>query len=809
MTERVSYIEIDLNRCGETYGVAPCTASGPATDKCFNCFATCQDKPNYDITAINADGKTIATSRHSSVSSHLPVGIDAIPDVKSVSVRPARLDLGESIGVRASITITFKDSAYPDTGPEGDQYLSDRDYDPYTQGTYWGKFRARYPFTQGSDIRLIRGDSTQSLAQMETRHFIVDTVSGPDSSGTFTIICKDALKLADSKRAQCPLVSQGVTQFGISDVSTSFLLSPTGIGNLEYPGTGIINLGGKELCRFTRSGDNMDIGTLGERGVFGTTPTSHSAGDRAQLAVEYEAQRASLILESLLKDYANVPDDYINQSDWVAEDISYIDRNYSAVIAEPVSVTKLVNELLQQTASTIWWDDVAKKMQFKTLKAVGLNASIYNDDIIVENSFSAKDQNSKRVSQVWTFYGQINPLEKLDDKSNYSQGRVIISPESEANFEGVPSIKSIFSRWIPVNGEDAATRLNQLILSRYTTPPRLIAFTLQRHPLLSIPVLGNGYNAQNFTLQNDKGGLATVPIQLVTVKSTDTNYSVIGEEVLYEDTVAPDEPDVKPVPLYTGENQNIRDVFDSIYPSVVSGDTVNVTIGSGQNLTSASTALPALVTGDWPAGVILNLLNNGVIVGRGGNGGQGGSVKFDLPRSVEDASDGVAGGTAITIGHDTSITNNGIIGGGGGGGGGGGSVVTVGGTGFVTGSGGGGGSGLSNGGLEGISNVPPSHQNTSYGNPGAAGGITVQGSGGDIVLITLPSSLGYIGCGAGGGAGSLGANGLGGGVGFSELFALTSNGGAGGAAGDAMDKNGFTVTIEPASTGDIFGTVNP
>ena len=99
MTEKISYIEIDLNRCSEVYSVGACTASIPATGdiKCFNCFATCQDKENYN--------KETVTSRHSTASGNLPLDIDAIPDIKSISIKAAKLDLGESMGQRASVTL--------------------------------------------------------------------------------------------------------------------------------------------------------------------------------------------------------------------------------------------------------------------------------------------------------------------------------------------------------------------------------------------------------------------------------------------------------------------------------------------------------------------------------------------------------------------------------------------------------------------------------------------------------------------------------------------------------------------------------
>lgn len=786
-----------------------CTASIPATGeiKCFNGFSTCQDKPNYN--------KEIVTSRHSSVTAKPPIDIPAITDMSGYSIRPAILDLGESIGTRASVTMTFKDARFPDTGPEGDYYLTDRTYDPYKVGSYWGKFRARFPFIQGSDIRLIRGDSTQPLDQMETRHFIVDTVSGPDSSGTFTIVCKDALKLADGKKAQCPIVSNGTTEFEVTDVATALLLAPTGIGS-EYPISGYVNIGGKEICKYTRSGDTLDIGTLGERGALGTVATAHSAGDRIQICEVFEPQRAANILDKLLKDFANVPEEYITLSDWVAEDAANIDRLYSAAIAEPTDVDKLINEVLQQTASSMWWDDSASPPQIKwsVLQAVTTTAALYNEDLILADTFSAKDQNDKRVSQVWTFYGQINPLEKLDDKSNYSQGRVIISPESEANFEGTPSIKRIFSRWIPKNGEDAATRLNGLILSRYTTPPRLVSFGLQRDPNLVIPKLGGGYNVSSATIQDATGANKILPVQLKQVKSTDTGYQVIGEEVLFTETVAPDDPNVKPVSLVSGSNQNIRTIYDTLYPDIVAGDIVNVRIESTEVIGSTSTGAPALVTGDWPAGITLNLLNNGKIVGKGGAGGEGGGLsQAGNNFNATAPTSGTRGGDALTVNYDINIENNGLIGGGGGGGGGSGSATSLSQFGG-TGNGGGAGAG-STGSLGGSAGANQhSFPENVTGNAGLTNGLEIGGNGGAQVFFDAPSSFPTLVCPKGGKGGDIDKRGATGERGYITPVVnpyddppFISNGALGGLAGYAINENGNTVII--TGTNPIDGAINP
>ena len=44
------FVELDMDFCANTYGIAPCTASIGVTgaSKCYNTYATCQSKANFN-----------------------------------------------------------------------------------------------------------------------------------------------------------------------------------------------------------------------------------------------------------------------------------------------------------------------------------------------------------------------------------------------------------------------------------------------------------------------------------------------------------------------------------------------------------------------------------------------------------------------------------------------------------------------------------------------------------------------------------------------------------------------------------------
>lgn len=263
---------------------------------------------------------------------------------------------------------------------------------------------------------------------------------------------------------------------------------------------------------------------------------------------------------------------------------------------------------------------------------------------------------------------------------------------------------------------------------------------------------------------------------------------------------------------------------------------VILTINSGVKVYSTSTSQPALDTGTLPSGSTVKIVNNGYIVGRGGDGGRGGGVWSGgccWNQWVDSARGGTTGGNALELRLPVTIdnTNGNIWGGGGGGGGGAGammwSMVRTGG-----GGGGGAGGGIGNTDVNGMTCNGSTEQNycgsgnncTARAGSGANGGIiTGPGAGGagtsgsNAAAETVCTSYDgdgncqSYGCSVGGGGnGASGAGGTGGDYGqpgntggSSGIWGwcgcsgdnYSQGGGAGGgAAGKAVTTNSQTIT---------------
>jgi hypothetical protein len=699
--------------------------------KCFNSLSTTQDRDNFTDVPV--------TLRFAHDVGYLPAAIYAFPFIKSIDFTPAIVSLGVDMGQRASLKVVFKDAPHADGGDSFDKYPESRDYDdPFARGTFWGKFRARNNFLRGRAIRLIRGLVGDALADMETRHFIIESFDGPTPKGEYTIIAKDVLKLADGDRAQAPFVNTGFLSLAITNVATAATLSPAGVGDEEYDASGYINIGGNEICSFSRIADALTLG----RAQLGTTASAHDAQDRVQQVLSYSAQDPALIIYTTLLFFAGVPAAYLPLQAWLSETENFLGTLYTGVVAEPMSAAALISEIIQQAGLVLWWDDENQVIRLQVLRAITTTADEFTAEQYMEGSLDVKEQPAKRVSQVWTYFGKFDPTKAATEVDNYRSLAIAVDDAAELDY-GTPAIYKRYSRWIPSGGRSVADRANEIHLARYRDPPRMFKFNLMRYAGQQ-PTLGGGYQLEGQPFQDATGALVQIPIQVTRLDPGDVMFEVEAEEVAFFGGSTVVDPTQHTVIFDSNiYNQNLRTVHDLLYPTPVSGDTINCIINAGVIVGSTSSAVPALIIGDWPVGVTINVFVNGRIQGKGGDGGSkvGGT-----------GTNGEAGGTALYTRAAINLTStDGDVWGGGGGG-----------AGDADGSGGGGAGQV----------------------PGLAGGPSFPGSPGTTEAGGAP----FGGGGAGGGPGLAGQN---------------SSDATGGAAGTAIDGDSFVTDV--GAVGDIRG----
>lgn len=765
--------------------------------KCFNTRETCQDLDNYNRAAkplrfYMPSGDLISPTTRAKM--------DALPSIASVSTAPARIRPGEDLGERASVSVQFRDHPYHDRTVDkyalerisGDAQADSSGYNPAERGTYWGKWRARNPYFQNRPLRIIQGTSEQldadpvSLTEMETRHYVMESIEGPTSGGSFTITAKDVLKLADDDRAQAPAASQGVLDADITDSATSATLSPSGIGDSEYPASGHVTIE-NEIMEFTRSGDTLTL----TRAQYGTAAEAHGEGDTVQLAIEYDGEKASAIVEDLLVNYANVSSAFIDSTAWTNEDDTHINRLYTAIIVEPESVRELIGQLCEQVGFTIWWDEINQLIEFRAIRQPGTPPMTLTDaEHFLQGSMKVKEQQKKRISQVWVYYGVIDPTEDLEEARNYRSVYVDIDTDAQSDNEyQKPKIKKVFARWIDRFNQAAAEDMAARILSRYRDAPRKFDFSLKWDQ--AGVSLGNTYDARTRLMQQFDGQADDRRIIVLSYERGEDRVNVESEEFLF--TPDPDDTthrvivDADTTQMADGSPFNLRTAHDRIYTDVDGSDTVELIVTDNAILGSNSPDDPACDIGDWPSGTTVKVICNGRIQGAGGKAGRGGSSD----EASFDGDDGQDGGIALYTRRAIELDNQGEIWGGAGGGGGGGAAVDDSGGDRISfdGSGGGGGSGFSAG-----AGAPAGGD--FAGNAGDDG-TTESGGGGGVTTDTVFAGDGGDG-GDGGDPGQSGANGE---AGTGNVNA--GAGGTGGTAGAAIDGDSF---VTYTTTGDIRGS---
>jgi hypothetical protein len=287
----------------------------------------------------------------------------------------------------------------------------------------------------------------------------------------------------------------------------------------------------------------------------------------------------------------------------------------------------------------------------------------------------------------------------------------------------------------------------------------------------------------------------------------------------------------------------------SLFGNLTAAKRYTLVINPGVTVTASSTATSALVSGMFPTGSVVKLVNHGSILGKGGKGGRGGSISYSYTPSPTATwcyaqpvvpEPGQPGGPAVVLQYPVSIDNSTgrIFGGGGGGGGSDGAMMSY--TCGAGGSGGGGGAGGADGGIGGTSSgLAPNHgcslvysavdegyigtgswgsASNKAGNPGLAAPIEGgAGAGG----AEIPVAVGYPGedtiVGSGGPGGAHGEAGQAGATSYQFTTAVhgctngaqyagySSIGAPGGAGGPAITTNGNAVTW--LSNGQVLGAV--
>lgn len=567
------FIEQDLDFCSRTYGEGLCAAAIGVTGtiKCFNTYVSCQDKANWD--------KTVKTYRYCTENAALPVGVQAYPLIKKDSVQfsPQVLTPGKGLGVRGSVSVKMIDMPFSDAGV--DPYLESRNYNPIEQGTYWGKHRARNPFYLSRPFRVLTGFISEPFSwdDFQTREYVADTFKGPNRDGEVEWTALDILALADNKKAVCPAQSSGQLLSDITSSDTTITLVPVGIGDVEYPLSGRISVGGEGMD-FTRVGDVLTV----VRDAYKSGAKEHKADDTAQIVKRFISTEIQDVIHELLTDYTpRFKPEWITKADWDAEQDTFLPGLWTADIVEPTGVNTLISELTEEGSCFVWWDEINRKVRFKALRAPdSLIATLSDEEHNLYRTANLSDDMSQRVSQVVVHFDRIDPMKKLDEMSNYRQHYFGPDPESSGpNEHGINSIKNIYSRWFTNADLGRVQALSETLLKRYTNPPRMLTYKLDASRAQAVGEVfwASSRGIQDVTGARDKANMMVIESREIVAGTT---YELKAQENIWNPRIQ-ESTNLKMYISVDELNVNLYDRFVSRFGIPYAGQSVQFILLTG------------------------------------------------------------------------------------------------------------------------------------------------------------------------------------------------------------------------------------
>lgn len=770
------YVPLCQLRYGETteHGTCPAVLGESSPAKCYNTLATCPVADSFQPADL--------VLRFSTAQQDIPPSAQIRPTIVDVDAAPRRLAPSKGLGEGAEARVTLLDHPWHDLWT--DPYRDERDYDPLTQGTFWGKFLARNPYYRGIRMRLLTGYISPdgfSLDDFTAREYVVDAIQGPDRRDRVTVIGKDVFSLLEKERSVIPAPSTGQLAAAIDENATSFTLAPSGIGDREYPAEFRCVIG-NEGFDVTRVGD---VCTIVQRGLY-RGRAKHEAEDTVQVVRRFVGQRVDQIAAAIITEAQPALAEYIPTAEWEAEALEYLPRLYEGDITEPTGVNELLAELMDSAPVMFWPNEFERRIEMRAIKPPpGSRPRLTDAEHFLEGSVEKIDRPKDRIDACLIHFGQLDPTADRKDASNYGQSFYLISPEAQARY-GTQQLREVYSRWISRFNKAAAEDLARLYIRRYRETPVTLKFRLDaKHGDLRV---GDVFEALTRRMQDVTGAPRPRNFQVIEAFEREAGHLLEYEAESYDWWIDADDPTDPTDPTDEARvlislddfNLNLRTVYDSLYATVA--PRVRFVIEPGVVIGSTSTAQYALDTGDWPESTELIIEWRGRVQGAGGRGGHvSGTTPFP----------GEAGGAAFRARRPVTID---MSGGGacwGGGGGGGAMHVRIrveSGTALASRSGGGGAGQLP--GDSGASPFPgnPAHQRGQPGTQTAGG----QGS----AIFTGSSGRG----GNPGEAGQAGTTGTAYDPDFEEEYEFT--GAAGGAAGAAIVGASHITWI---AEGDIRG----
>ncbi len=371
--------------------------------------------------------------------------LGAIPCLQSFSIATEEIRPGRGLGYFGQATITLTD--FVDDDRREDPFYSDasRASVDHKGGTYFGKLKARNPWWIGRNIRIIEGWATDGVwhaADAITHNYLIRDVQGPNGN-SFTITAAGPLQLLNLGDIECPTPSRGLLLANITNSQTTAKFSSVDDAAL-YPASGTIRIS-DEVMTFTRSTDTLTI----VRATNGSTADVHNAGDTIQLCASYVNQRLIDIVKDILVTYGLIDPSLLALDEWESEQLSWLSTYIlSGIVSKPAKIMEIVQELLEASASMLWWDDFTGLVRLRAIRPALSISGTWTDRFHLLKQVQQNMDISERVSRCDILI-DLRSADKDPKEASSYRTRVVGAPLGEDVTEnGSAQVKLMASRWL-------------------------------------------------------------------------------------------------------------------------------------------------------------------------------------------------------------------------------------------------------------------------------------------------------------------------------------------------------------------------
>jgi len=422
---------IDLDYCQESFGVAPCTATGV---NCYNTYRSCKDRGNF-----NKGAKQYYFCTHNVGT---PLMLGERPYLLSIDYLPTEIKTSFTVSGRVKVKLLDE----PDTDVGIDPYYTSRTRP--IPGSFWKKLLARNPNYKGRPISIyegVLGDEWTDY-QLRFRGLLYNISIG---KGQVTIEATDPLKsLADI--------------YLPSKVEIK-LRADIGSAETELPLIGASNL--STYTYFRIKDEFVSVNTYSSaqsaaqvsRGALGTTASSHTDNDKLTPVWVYGPDDPFTAMQDLLT-VGEIPASSINTTAFSAASTwPATDQPVYCIIKEPTPVEQLYFELVDLCNCKSWYgEDQRITMQRQIPNSPGRTFSTISDAYnIIGGSASIDLCSQNHITRCALYWGQ-TILGEDEKSTSYNHLTISIDAGAESSFDYDEVLeKTIYSRWM----SDTATSI--------------------------------------------------------------------------------------------------------------------------------------------------------------------------------------------------------------------------------------------------------------------------------------------------------------------------------------------------------------